>query len=144
MYKDMHNATTNDSELSERVYVKMEDVTESPVVESPQLKESIKSNIREIFDTSGHFNDTCVLRMSFQPHVPNRRYLDYMLLTNGSEPKDYTKACKTKDTRKQDLSNKDEIKSLISDQTWEIDKLHMKKKVLCKKEEEGVSSERWP
>jgi len=56
-----------------------------------------------------------------------------MLLTDGGEPEDYEEACQTTDANKWELAMKDEMKSLISNQTWELVELPMGKKALHNK-----------
>jgi hypothetical protein len=133
MYKDRHNTTTTDSKLSEPVFAEVDDVPESPTVESSQLEEPIESSDTQPSYTPEHHTPTPVLRRSSRPHVPNRRYIDYMLLTDGGEPEDYEEACQTTDASKWELAMKDEMKSLISNQTWELAKLPMGKKALHNK-----------
>nr|KYP56308.1 Serine/threonine-protein kinase HT1 [Cajanus cajan] len=43
------------------------------------------------------------LRRSSRVPVPNRRYMNYMLLTDGGEPEDYSEACQTRDASKPPL-----------------------------------------
>jgi len=76
-----------------------------------------------LFDTHKHPTPVPILRKSFPFHVPNKRCMDYMLLTNVGEPKDYDKACQTTSASKWELAMKEEMKSLISNQTWEPAKL---------------------
>ncbi|CAJ2639359.1 unnamed protein product [Trifolium pratense] len=113
--------------------LEVDDVPESPTVESSQLEEPIESSDTQSSYTPEHHTPTPVLRRSSRPHVPNRRYIDYMLLTDGGEPEDYEEACQTTDASKWELAMKDEMKSLISNQTWEIAKLPMGKKALHNK-----------
>ncbi|WJX14008.1 ABC-type xenobiotic transporter [Trifolium repens] len=112
---------------------KVDDVPESPTVESSQLKEPIESSDTQPSYTPEHHTPTPVLRRSSRSHVPNRRYIDYMLLTDGGEPEDYEEACQTTYASKWELAMKDEMKSLISNQTWELAKLPMGKKALHNK-----------
>ncbi|MCI68781.1 hypothetical protein A2U01_0090042, partial [Trifolium medium] len=66
----------------------VDNVPESPTVESFQLDESIESSNKQLFDTPEHPTPT-VLRWFSRSHVPNRRCMDYMLLTEGGEAKYY-------------------------------------------------------
>lgn len=59
--------------------------------------------------------------------------MDYFLMTDGGEPKDYAEACQTTNASKWGLTMKDETKSLISNHTWELAKLSMGKKALHNK-----------
>jgi ATP-binding cassette subfamily B (MDR/TAP) protein 1 len=73
------------------------------------------------------------LRKSTRPHVPNRKYLQYLLLTDAGEPKCYDEACQGEDASKWELAMKEEMKSLVSNQTWELAKLPEGKKALQNK-----------
>ncbi|KAI5423974.1 hypothetical protein KIW84_030265 [Lathyrus oleraceus] len=111
MYKDRHNTTTNNSKFSEPVYAEVDDVLESPTVESSQLEGSTKSSNIQLSDTPDHHTSTPVLRMSSRPHVPNRRYMDYLLMTNGGEPEDYAEACQTTDAKVDDVPESPTVES---------------------------------
>ncbi|WVY93468.1 hypothetical protein V8G54_032556 [Vigna mungo] len=113
----------------QRFYAEVEDILESPILRTPQPEESNEANNEQ----SEPHTPTLVLRRSSRPHVPNGRYIDYMLLTDGGEPEDYMEACQTTDADKWELAMKDEIKSLISNQTWELVELPMGKKALHNK-----------
>ena len=133
MYKDKHSTSANNTEQIEPVYAEVDDVPENPIVENPQTEESTEESSEQKSDTSEPPTPTPVLRRSSRPHVPNRRYMDYMLLTDGGEPEDYEEACQTVDANKWELAMKDEMKSLISNQTWELAELPMGKKALHNK-----------
>ena len=59
--------------------------------------------------------------------------MNYMLLTDGGEPKCYDEACQTRDSSKWELAMKEEKKSFISNQAWELAELPMGKKALHNK-----------
>ena len=59
--------------------------------------------------------------------------MNYLLLTDEGEPKDYHEASHTKDASKWELVMKDEMQSLISNQTWELTELPIGKKALHNK-----------
>lgn len=61
------------------------------------------------------------------------RYMNYMLLSYGGDPDDYAKACQTINASKWELAIKDEMKYLISNQTWEVAKLPNGKEALQNK-----------
>ncbi|MCI63702.1 hypothetical protein A2U01_0084959, partial [Trifolium medium] len=85
------------------------DVPESPTVESSQLEESTESTEStdtQPSDTPERRTPTPVLRRSSRPHVPNRRYLDYLLMTDGGELEDFEEACQTTDASKWELAMK--------------------------------------
>lgn len=60
------------------------------------------------------------LRGSNKSHVPNIKYLNYLLLTNGDELEYYDEACQVEDSNKQELVMKDEMKSLISNRLGQL------------------------
>lgn len=51
-------------------------------------------------------------------------------MIDGGEPEDYEEACQNTDASKWELTMKDEMKYLISNETWELVKLPMGKKEL--------------
>ena len=133
MYKDKHDAGTSNSEPSGPVYADVDDVLESPIVESPQPEESIEPGNEQQFDRTEHPTPAPELRRSSRAPVPNRRYMSYILLTDGGEPENHAEARQIADANKWELAMKDEIKSLISNQTWELVELPMGKKALHNK-----------
>jgi len=54
-------------------------------------------------------------------------------LTNAGEPECYDEACQGEDVSKWELAMKEEMKSLVSNQTWELAKLPEGKKALQNK-----------
>lgn len=86
MYKDRHNTSASDSKHNGPVYAQIYDVLESRTIESSQLEHSIESSNEKESDTSEHSTPTPSLRRSSRTHMPNRRYMDYMLLAYGGEP----------------------------------------------------------
>ena len=120
MYKDMHKTNSNDSVQSESIFadVNIDDVLDSPMTEpivaSPQLEEIVGQNSVQQSNTPQPPTQTHVLRRSSRPHMPNRRYMNYLLLTDGWESECYDEACQTEDVSKCELAMKEETKSLIS------------------------------
>ena len=119
MYKDKQNIGASNSDSTGPVYAEVDDVPESPIVDNPQLEETTEQSGEQQPDISEPPTPTPVLRRSSRTRVPNMRYMEYMLLTNEGEPKDYAEACQTAYACKWELAMKDETKSLISNQTWE-------------------------
>jgi hypothetical protein len=133
MYKDKHDTGAINSEPSGPVYADVDDVLERPTVDSPQPEESTEPGNVQQSDKTEHSTPAPELRRSSRVPVPNRKYMSYMLLTDGGEPEDYAEACQTVDANKWELAMKDEMKSLISNQTWELEELPMGKKALHNK-----------
>ncbi|RVX00963.1 Retrovirus-related Pol polyprotein from transposon TNT 1-94 [Vitis vinifera] len=59
--------------------------------------------------------------------------LNYLLLTDGGEPECYDEALQDKNSSKWELAMKDEMDSLLGNQTWELTGLLVEKKVLHNK-----------
>ncbi|WVY99473.1 hypothetical protein V8G54_015558 [Vigna mungo] len=133
MYKDRNNTCNNNLEQSRPVYVEMDDVIETPVIETPQSEESCENNDNEELDAPELSIPAPILRRSSRPHVPNRKYLNYILLTDEGEPESYEEACQMTNASKWELAMKDEMKSLMSNQTWELVELPVGKKALHNK-----------
>lgn len=57
----------------------------------------------------------------------------YILFTNGGEPETYVEALQVKNSIKWELAMKDEIDSLMTNQTWELTKLPTGRKALPNK-----------
>ncbi|WVZ24135.1 hypothetical protein V8G54_002679 [Vigna mungo] len=105
--EDENNTCNNNSEQSRPVYVEMDDIPETPVIETPQSEESCENNDNEELDTQELSILAPVLRRSSRPHMT--------------------------DASKCELAMKDEMKSLMSNQTWELVELPVGKKVLHNK-----------
>ncbi|WVZ00646.1 hypothetical protein V8G54_026715 [Vigna mungo] len=133
IYKDRNTTCNNNSEQSRPMYVEMDDVPETPIIETPQSEESCENNGNEELDTPELSISAPILRSSSRPHVPNRKYLNYILLTDEGEPENYEEACQMTDASKWELAMKDEMKSLMSNQTWELVELPIGKKTLHNK-----------
>ncbi|KAE8705427.1 Endomembrane protein 70 protein family isoform 1 [Hibiscus syriacus] len=75
------------------------------------------------------------LRRSSRIPKPTQRYspsLHYLLLTNNGEPECYDEAMQVEDSVKWESFKKDEMDSLISNQTWELAELPPGKKALLR------------
>ncbi|KAI9198572.1 hypothetical protein LWI28_018376 [Acer negundo] len=157
MYKDRNTKT---SEQREPDYFVPEDVSDGEIVEhrsnqgveeqelQPQVEKPIPQN--EVLSPQSPIRQRILnpqvanalrrspttqstLRKSTRPHIPNKRYLQYLLLTDAGEPECYDEACQGEDASKWELTMKDEMKSLVSNQTWELAKLPEGKKALQNK-----------
>ncbi|KAE8692217.1 Receptor-like serine/threonine-protein kinase SD1-8 [Hibiscus syriacus] len=76
------------------------------------------------------------LRRSSRIPKPTQRYspsLHYLLLTDNGEPECYDEAMQVEDSVKWESSMKDEMDSLMSNQTWELAELPLGKKALHNK-----------
>lgn len=137
MYKDRHKKDASGSEQSEPVFADADDVPDSPMTEpieeSPQLEELVGQSSTQQTDPPQSLSPSPILRRSSRLPVPNRKYMNYLLLTDAGEPECYDEACQVEDASKWELAMKDEMKSLISNKTWELAELPMGKKALHNK-----------
>ncbi|RVX14623.1 Retrovirus-related Pol polyprotein from transposon TNT 1-94 [Vitis vinifera] len=75
------------------------------------------------------------VRKSSRNIRPPHRYssvLNYLLLTDGGEPECYDEALQDENSSKWELAMKDEMDSLLGNQTWELTELPVGKKALHK------------
>ncbi|KAI5436505.1 hypothetical protein KIW84_022846 [Lathyrus oleraceus] len=100
MYKDKHDTGASNSDPSGPVYADVDDVLERPTVDSPQPEESTEPGNVQQSDRIEHSTPAPELRRSSRVPIPNRKYMSYMLLTDGGEPEDYAEACQTVDANK--------------------------------------------
>lgn len=111
LYKDRDTLQSTSPKDPELVYFETDDVPDSVTVKTsmnPQEEEITRQVIEEPHD------QVLMLRRSSQLHVPNRKYLSYLLLIDGGELECYNETCQVKDVSKWELAMKDEMKSLKS------------------------------
>ena len=93
----------------------------------------IKENVNSQVDQS---TPVAEVRRSSRNIRPPHRYsptLNYLLLTNGDEPECYDEALQDENSNKWELVMKDEMDSLLENQTWELTELPIEKKSLHNK-----------
>ena len=91
------------------------------------------------------------VRRSFRNIRPPQHYsptLKYLLLTDGGEPECYDEVLQDENSSKWELAMKDEMDSLLGNQTWELTELLVGKKALHNKwvyiiKNEHVGSKRY-
>ena len=84
-------------------------------------------------DKDGPSTHATILRRSTRSiRVPNwySPSLDYILLTDSNEPESYKEALQDENSNKWELTMKDEMDSLLGNQTWDLIELPKEKKVL--------------
>ncbi|CAO2827530.1 unnamed protein product [Amaranthus hypochondriacus] len=139
MYKDRHKIESYDTNQKESTfidedYVPDNTMQEYTIISTPQQEEqTVQGCTSQSNDIQQPSCPTPTLRRSTRPHVPNRKYMNYLLLTDDGEPEDYYEASQTRDASKWELAMKDEMQSLISNQTWELTELPIRKKALHNK-----------
>jgi len=94
-YKDKDNTYTRNFEKSGTLYVDVDDVLETLIIDTPQPEQSIESSNDQQPDTPDSSTQIPALRRSTRPHKPNRKYLNYILLTDEMELENYEEACQT-------------------------------------------------
>ncbi|RVX04667.1 Retrovirus-related Pol polyprotein from transposon TNT 1-94 [Vitis vinifera] len=95
--------------------------------------EEDKENVNSQVDLS---TPVAEVRRSSRNIRPPQRYspvLNYLLLTDGGEPECYNEALQDENSSKWELAMKDEMDSLLGNQTWELTELPVGKKALHNK-----------
>ena len=88
------------------------------------MGEDDKEDVNSQVDQSTHIAEVC------------KRYsptLNYVQLTNGGEPRCYNETLQDENSSKWELVVKDEMDSLLGNQTWELIELLVGKKALHNK-----------
>ena len=124
MYKDRSIAESSSSstEAETKEFVEFEEISGNDVQISPEA----------VQEEPG----TPALRRSSRIPKPIQRYspsLHYLLLSDSGEPECYDQAMQVEDSVKWESAMKDEMDSLMSNQTWELAELPLDKKALHNK-----------
>ena len=132
MYNDKLTIVSDVIEIDQKKsgFVNLDKLTESIV---QKRGEEDKENADSQVDQS---TPVAEVRKSSRTIRPPQRYsptLNYLLLTNGGEPECYDEALQDENSSKRELAMKDEMDSLLGNQTWELIELPVRKKVLHNK-----------
>ncbi|RVW83913.1 Retrovirus-related Pol polyprotein from transposon TNT 1-94 [Vitis vinifera] len=132
MYKDRSTVTSDVTEIDQKKseFVNLDELTESIVQKGG---EEDKENVNSQVDLSTPIVE---VRRSSRNTRPPQRYspvLNYLLLTDGGEPECYDEALQDENSSKWELAMKDEMDSLLGNQTWQLTKLPVGKKALHNK-----------
>ncbi|KAL5811668.1 hypothetical protein ACOSQ3_026618 [Xanthoceras sorbifolium] len=124
MYKDRSIAESSSSttKAETKEFAEFEEISGSDVQSSP---ETVQEEL-----------DAPELRRSSRVPKPIQRYspsLHYLLLTDSGEPECYDEAMQVEDSVKWESAMRDEMDSLMSNQTWELAELPPGKKALHNK-----------
>ena len=119
------------SEAKKPEVILLKDIPEYEVGESSGTKDQETKAPEEIQTT--HIIE--LRRSSRIPRPPQRHCpaLHYILLTNRGEPESHDEAVEDKESVKWELAMKDEMDSLLSNQTWKLAELPKGKKTLYNK-----------
>ena len=132
MYKDKSTVMPDVTKIDQKKFefVNLDELTESTV---QKRCEEDKENVNSQVDQSTPVVE--VLRSSRNIKPPHRYSptLNYLLLTNGGEPECYDEALQDENSSKWELAMKDEMDSLLGNQTWELTELLVGKKALHNK-----------
>ncbi|KAL5826235.1 hypothetical protein ACOSQ4_018032 [Xanthoceras sorbifolium] len=124
MYKDRSIAESSSS------------TTEAETKEFAEFEEISRSDVQISPETVQEELDAPELRRSSRVPKPIQRYspsLHYLLLTDSGEPECYDEAMQVEDSVKWESAMRDEMDSLMSNQTWELAELPPGKKALHNK-----------
>ena len=97
------------------------------------MGEEDKENVDSQVDQSTHVAE---VRRSSRTIRTSQHYslaLNYLLLTDGGKPECYEEALQDENSSKWELAMKDEMDSLLGNQTWELTELPIGKKALHNK-----------
>ncbi|RVW31691.1 Retrovirus-related Pol polyprotein from transposon TNT 1-94 [Vitis vinifera] len=122
------DVTEIDQKKSE--FVNLDELTKSTVQKGG---EEDKENVNSQVDLS---TPVVEVRRSSRNTRPPQRYspvLNYLLLTDGGEPECYDETLQDENSSKWELAMKDEMDSLLGNQTWELTELPVGKKALHNK-----------
>nr|CAN73703.1 hypothetical protein VITISV_000540 [Vitis vinifera] len=129
IYKDRSTIVSDVTEIDQKKseFVNLDEFTESTVQKGG---EEDKENVNSQVDLS---TPVVEVRRSSRNIRPPQRYspvLNYLLLTDGGEPECYDEALQDENSSKWELAMKDEMDSLLGNQTWELTELPVGKKAL--------------
>ena len=122
MYKDRSTVVSDIAEIDQKKseFVNLDELTGSTVQKrSEEDKENVNSQVNQS-------TPIAEVRRSSRNIRPPHHYsptLNYLLLTDGSEPECYDEALQDENSSKWELAMKDEMDSLLGIQTWELTEL---------------------
>ena len=132
MYKDRSTIVSDVIEIDQKKFefVNLDELSKSTVQKrGEEDKEKVDSQV----DQS---TPVAEVRRSSRTIKPPQRYLptlNYLLLTDGGEPKCYEEALQDENSSKWELAMKDEMNILLGNPTWELAELPVGKKALHNK-----------
>ena len=132
IYKDRSILVSDVTEIDQKKskFVNLDELTEDTI---QKMGEEDKENVNSQVDLSTPVAE--VRRSSRNIRSPQRYSptLNYLLLTDGGEPECYDETLQDENSSKWELAMKDEMDSLLGNQTWELTKLLVGKKALHNK-----------
>ncbi|RVW12443.1 Retrovirus-related Pol polyprotein from transposon TNT 1-94 [Vitis vinifera] len=116
-------------------FINLNELTESIVQKGG---EEDKENVNSQVDLSTPVAEVRRFSRNIRPPQRYSPVLNYLLLSDGSEPKCYDEDLQDENSSKWELAMKDEMDSLLGNQTWELIELPVGKKALHNKWNEGI------
>ena len=132
MYKDRSIVVPDVTEIDQKKskFVNLDELTENTVQKrGEENKENVASQVDQSTPVAEVHRSSKIIR-------PPQRYspaLNYLLLTDGGEIECYDEALQNENSSKWKLAMKDEMNSLLWNQTWELTELLEGKKALHNK-----------
>ncbi|RVW64114.1 Retrovirus-related Pol polyprotein from transposon TNT 1-94 [Vitis vinifera] len=132
MYKDRSTIVSDVTEINQKKseFVNLDELTESTVQKGG---EEDKENVNSQVDLSTPVAEVCRSSRNIRPPQHYSPVLNYLLLTDGGEPECYDEALQDENSSKWELAMKDEMDSLLGNQTWKLTELPVGKKALHNK-----------
>ena len=132
MYKDRSIVVPDVTEIDQKKskFVNLDELTENTVQKGgEENNENVASQVDQSTPVAEVHRSSKIIR-------PPQRYspaLNYLLLTDGGEIECYDEALQNENSSKWELAMKDEMDSLLRNQTWELTELLEGKKALHNK-----------
>ena len=132
MYKDKSTVMSNVTEIDKKKskFVNLDELTESTV---QKMGEEDKENVNSQVDQTTLVAEVRRSSRNIRPPQHYSPALNYLLLTDGGELECYDEALQDENSSKWELAMKDEMDSLLGNQTWELAELSEGKKALHNK-----------
>ena len=132
MYTDRSTIVSDVTEIDQKKFefVNFDELTESTVQKGG---EEDKENVNPQVDLSTPVAEVCRSSRNIKPPQCYSHVLNYLMLTYGGESECYDEALQDENSSKWELAMKDEMDSLLGNQTWELTELLVGKKALHNK-----------
>ena len=119
MYKERSTVVSDITEVDQKKseFVNLNELTESIV---QKRGEEDKENVDSQVNQSTPVVEVCRSFRTIKPPQHYSRTLNYLLLTEDGEPECYEEALQDENLSKWELAMKDEMDSLLGNQTWNL------------------------
>ena len=132
MYKNRSTVVLDVTEIDQKKseFVNLDELTENTI--QKRGKED-KENVNSQVDLSTLVVEVRRYSRNIRPPQRYSLVLNYLLLIDGGEPECYNEALQDENSSKWELAMKDEMDSLLRNQTWKLTELPVGKKALHNK-----------